>query len=211
MSKGSQLPKKYRVDQLVGSQSMASLAAKLQAIQRTTNCNAFIVVSPSQLDGKTSVAVSLAIEYAHSGSKVALVQANPFETENYFDVATGEGLADLLAVPIEAASTTSAFQTTNVEGLQFLPFGTVDGQALTGDQISRFPRLLELLDSEFDLVLFDGPAMDEGSVGTALSLSVGAALIVVRRNHSKTPDADAMADTFKSIDVDVVGVVSLEG
>ncbi|MFD1393852.1 AAA family ATPase [Lacticaseibacillus jixianensis] len=210
MSKQFTLPKRYTVQSLSESKSISTLTAKILKLQAELDLKSFTIVSASQGDGKTAVVSSLAMNYASTGRKVLIINANPFEVANFFDVPSQKSLTDLLSGSIPTRSSIEEATSKVPETLIDVINGPQDPSALVNvDAKERMHELLTVVESTYDLILFDGPAFDEGASALALTGLVGNVLVVLRRDFSKVQAVDAMMTDLKGIDVNALGSVVL--
>ncbi|MFD1440913.1 AAA family ATPase [Lacticaseibacillus hegangensis] len=208
MRKQSKLPRQYDTEVLSQSQRMSALTAKLLQIQKQTGIKALAVLSATQYDGKTAVTSSLAINYANSGRKVLLINANPFDEVSALGGGSKGGLSDFLTK--EKAELADFISKTQYEGLE-----TISGNqnALVFNNVSArasIDRLLQTVNDEYDLILFDGPATDEGPDGLALADLIKTVLVVLRRDHSKISAVDTMMSDLIDTGANVIGSIVID-
>jgi capsular exopolysaccharide synthesis family protein len=141
-----------------------------------------IVTSPSAGDGKSTVAVNLAISYSQRGDRVLLIDANVRKPilKDLFDVEASPGLTEVLAHHIDLSE---AIQELGIENLSLLPIGAIPDQDLLDSQ--AMSDVLEQAGELYDLIIFDCPAvLDKSDVCVLASKCDGAILIMnSRRTH----------------------------
>jgi Mrp family chromosome partitioning ATPase len=151
------------------------------------------VTSPMPGEGKSTVAVSLAIAAAQSGLKTALIDANVRRPvlHDYFQLANTHGLLDSIQALAQDSSNTLPLVETPISRLHVLPVGVVDGkQAEDGWEeplrIDGLQPLWAMLRQHMDMIIVDGPALlhDTNSVNL-LGLGDATVLVIDAQNgHS---------------------------
>ncbi|WP_203662658.1 hypothetical protein [Lacticaseibacillus sp. 53-4] len=210
MAKTSDFPSKYSIDNLVGSQSISALNSKLHVMQQEKGKTAILIVSPTEFDGKTNVATSLAIDAARGGRRVLLIAANPYDQSNYFRVDNDYGLSDLVEEEDYQAWIDKSVKSTTEDNLSMITVGTASPTDFDANGlVMPLSETLSVLAKHYDLILVDGPAMFEGNLGIKLSSAVKNVVIVLRQNHSKMQAADKMLADFRQTGVQVLGTVAL--
>jgi polysaccharide biosynthesis transport protein len=188
------------------AESCRLLWARLRFATRDHPLRTLLVTSSAPGDGKTLVAVNLAVAAAESGARVVLVDANfrhPSLHEVFHTRAT-LGLASLLSddqrpvAPVLAA--------TPISGLWLLPAGAPP--ARTGDWLvgrcmrQRLAALQELA----DLVIVDSPPVVAASdVAVLTALTDGTLLVVDAR--ARAAQVTAAIASLRSADGLLVGAV----
>ncbi|NLB80053.1 MAG: CpsD/CapB family tyrosine-protein kinase [Clostridiaceae bacterium] len=168
------------------------------------NCKRIIVTSAMQGDGKTTIAINLALMFAKTGSKVLLIDADlrlPM-VNSYLDIANGKGLSNIL------------IGQSNVEDVIVKKFGI---DIITAGGIP--PNPAELLDSDAmrDLIYklsdnYDYIFIDTPPVGimidamSALKVAHGVVL-VVRQNYTLHKAVQAAVETLEFAKAKIFGFI----
>ncbi|MGE5611103.1 MAG: polysaccharide biosynthesis tyrosine autokinase [Bacillota bacterium] len=155
------IPRMQQLKRAKGDQSRSLVAEEFRLIrtqllfdpeisQHKTIC----VTSPSAGDGKTSLAVNLAIALAKTGRRVLLVDGDLRKPDIHriFNVPEVPGLAELL---LRSAEPATAIRKTDIEHLDILPAGLP--MARPCELLSRpeTPALIETLDGMYDQIIID--------------------------------------------------------
>lgn len=185
-------------DAFGGLRTAVLFAARENAATRT-----LLVTSARPGDGKTTVAVNLALSLARLGGRVLLVDADTRRptTHHYFGVSRDHGLSEFLS---GEASWTSLALRDVAPGLDLLPAGrpvAAPAEALSSE---RPLALLEEARGEYDFIVVDSPAMHINASDTRLLAPlVDGIVVVVRSGTTPRPLVEAMLRQLPN----VVGVV----
>jgi capsular exopolysaccharide synthesis family protein len=167
---------------------------------------AVLVTSPGRFEGRTSVVANLGTAYARAGVATLVVDAD----------LRRPGLSALLDLPVESGGLTavlegrvSAYEATvetRVHGMRALPAGPAP------------PDPLELLASERattahhdaaddEIVIVDGPALQETEGAGLIASSADAVLVVVRVGHTSVPALEAAVEELRQLTAAPIGIV----
>ncbi len=142
-----------------------------------------VVTSSIAAEGKSFIAVNLAILLAEAGYKVGVVDADIRKSQlrTKFGLKTEDENPDgLLQYLAGKANINDVIYSTNYKGLYFVPvFRTAVNPALLF-QSERFPALLNSLSEQLDYVIVDTPPMANISDGDLIASHCDGALLVVR-------------------------------
>ena len=167
------------------------------------------VVSPGTGDGRTYLAANLAVTLSQLGERVLLVDADlrAPRLHEVFGLANVTGLSSLLAgLELHAAPQS----VTGLERLSVLTAGPIPPnpqELLAG---SAFARVLEPLQQEFDVILFDTSPGAPYADADAVSRVARAALMVVRQHVTQMDQAKAFALRLRDARTELVGSVLAE-
>lgn len=170
------------------------------------------IVSPGPQDGKTTVAVGLAVAAARAGKRVVLVDADLRRPEicARLGINPAIGLGAVLAGEHQLSDVLIDHPVEASDGgrLLVLPAGPPppNPSALLSSQEMR--ALLRNLEEQADLVIIDTPAAL--AVGDALPLlqSVSGVVVIVRMNHSSRAAVGRLQKVIASASGTVVGAVA---
>ena len=158
-------------------------------------------------EGKTSVAVNLAVVAAQAGLRTVLVEADlrrPAVAE-LLRLDPTQGLSDVLSG--KATARDLLCEVDGVPDLMVLPAGADNGTPAELLASPRLDELIETLRNESDLVVVDGP----GVLGVADALEVArdadTIVLAVRQGTSQSKQVAAALQRLHQINVPVSGVV----
>jgi capsular exopolysaccharide synthesis family protein len=187
----------------------AVVASVILAGENGSRPRVVVVSSPHAGEGKTTVAVNLAIALSQIDQRVLLIDGDLRRPSLHqiFHLDNRSGLSDILGGRAHAWAPNGTVDATHVPGLYVLPAGG------SPDQASRMlysPRLAELLRAvrvQFDTVLIDTPpvlSMPDARVVARLADSV---VLVVRANRTTREAASIACQRFADDGTLVLGAV----
>jgi capsular exopolysaccharide synthesis family protein len=171
------------------------LAATLLRAQGERQLKSVIVTAPSPGDGKSHVAVNLALTLADSYQRrVLLIDADLRRPTLHllFSVPNTRGLSEALKEKTDDKVTAVQVNKT----LTLLPAGRPDPDPLGGLSSGRMKRLVANAASQFDWVIIDSPPVGVLADADLVAEAVDGAILVVRAGVTRYPDLAAAADTL---------------
>jgi capsular exopolysaccharide synthesis family protein len=169
-----------------------------------------LIASPSEGEGRTTIASNLAISLAQAGRRVLLIDAdlrNPMQ-DRMFRVEDAGGLGDLLGAgtfnPDEAARN---IQQTLVPNLEILTSG---GKRTNSAELFNSRVLTELLHwvgKEFDNVIIDTPPSRTDTDARIIASSCDATLLVLCRGKHNRNVVAQTCDDLVNVGARIFGVV----
>ncbi len=169
------------------------------------------VCSPSPRDGRTSVAIGLAQSLADTNAMVLLIEADMhrpnISRELRFDPVFG--LGDLLLGKANLAATINKTSNRNlyvITAVNNVNMNSIDVCDLLDSDV--FTELLKAVESQFDYVIIDTPAIELLPDAAAVAGKVDGCLIVAQYGHTRTDMMKYAIDVFDSLDSEVIGIVT---
>ena len=169
------------------------------------------VCSPSPRDGRTSVAIGLAQSLADTNAMVLLIEADMhrpnISRELRFDPVFG--LGDLLLGKANLAATINKTSNRNlyvITAVNNVNMNSIDVCDLLDSDV--FTELLRAVESQFDYVIIDTPAIELLPDAAAVAGKVDGCLIVAQYGHTRTDMMKYAIDVFDSLDSEVIGIVT---
>ncbi|MBW0001653.1 MAG: polysaccharide biosynthesis tyrosine autokinase [Verrucomicrobia bacterium] len=171
---------------------------------RDRRCIAVTSAFPNE--GKSTIAVNMAIALAATNSRVLLIDADlrRGKLHQLLKVKTGPGFSDLL---MRKSSVQQSIHTTRMQNLMLLPSG--NRVPNVSEQIfrSNFDRTLDELCRQFDYVILDTPPVLATDDGPTMAAKAEWALFVVRLRHSRPRETEKALEELRMRQVEVPGVV----
>ena len=169
------------------------------------------VCSPSPRDGRTSVAIGLAQSLADTNAMVLLIEADMhrpnISRELRFDPVFG--LGDLLLGKANLAATINKTSNRNlyvITAVNNVNMNSIDVCDLLDSDV--FSELIKAVESQFDYVIIDTPAIELLPDAAAVAGKVDGCLIVAQYGHTRTDMMKYAIDVFDSLDSEVIGIVT---
>ena len=167
---------------------------------------ALAVISAASGDGKTYCACNLAVTLAQLGGRTLLVDGDmrsPRVHES-FRLSNQAGLSGILS---GRADKQVIQQVVGIPSLFVLPVGTTPPNPLELVERPAFGLLIRELVSKFDHVVVDTPAADLGADAAVIASKCGAALVIARKNQSRTDALRELVASLQGAPVKLAGVV----
>lgn len=188
------------------SESYRGIRTNLQFANVDSNIKSLIVTSAVPNEGKTTTAANLAIVMAQSGMKVAVVDADLRKPSQHkiFGIPAKSGLMNALfnegVSPLRFAAQGS------IPNLSVIPCGKrpPNPSEIIGSQ--RMRNLVQQLQQEVDIVIFDAPPLLAVTDAQILATQVDGVLLVVKQGTEKGAVARA-AESLEQVNARLLGMV----
>lgn len=188
------------------SESYRGIRTNLQFANVDSNITSLIVTSAVPNEGKTTTAANLAIVMAQSGMKVAVVDADLRKPSQHkiFGIPAKTGLMNALfndgISPLRFAAQGS------IPNLSVIPCGKrpPNPSEIIGSQ--RMRNLVQQLQQEVDIVIFDAPPLLAVTDAQILATQVDGVLLVVKQGTEKGAVARA-AESLEQVNARLLGMV----
>jgi capsular exopolysaccharide synthesis family protein len=165
------------------------------------------ITSPRQGDGKSTIALNVAISMAQLNARVLIIDADlrrpTLHTKLGF--ANGRGLSDVL---VGVCTLDAAVRESGHPGVLTLTSGTRSPNPVALLQGETFDRLLATARDQFDFVIIDAPALGPIIDGVILAMKADGAVLVVSATNTDGRAANSALDKLASVSaVNLIGVV----
>lgn len=182
------------------------IRTNLQFLDVDNHARTIVITSSLPGEGKTTVAVNLAVVLAQSGARVALVEADlrrPRVTR-YLGMISGAGLSNVLAGTAEYHELTQPYRDGNLSVLAAGPMPPNPSEMLGSKQMRA---LLAQARQENDYVLIDAPPLLPVTDAAVLSVIADGAIIIARHGVTTRSQLAQAAENLHRIDAKLLGVV----
>ena len=168
------------------AESFRGLRASVEHVRSRDGISTFVITAMAPRQGASLVAANLALAIADTATTVVVVDANlqaPHQAE-IFDVDAGPGLTDLLTTKISLDEVIAAGPSENI---WVVPIGSRRAKSADLLATPRMRALIAELQSRFDVVIIDTPAISTATDATVLGSSGAATLLVVAEGTATRP------------------------
>ena len=166
------------------------------------------VLSSGAGEGKSFTIANLAYVYAQQGGRVLVVDSDLRRpgVHNYLGVSNDRGLADYLAGTKTVPEVIQATGTPNISVIA-AGSGSAANQALPLLTSRRMAELIEQVNQQFDVVLYDTPPVLGVSDAAIMAREVGLALLVVQHRRYPRNMAQRAVQVIQNAGGKLLGVV----
>lgn len=166
-----------------------------------------IVTSPNSREGKSTTAANLGVVVAQAGNSVILVDADLRRAalHRFFSLPSKEGLTNALMQ--DELQVNGWLQETEVENLRVMTSGPLppDPADLLGSK--KMQHLIECLEREADLIIFDTPPTLPVSDTAVLALEADAVLLVVEAGRTRRGALRRSMESLNRAGANILGAV----
>jgi capsular exopolysaccharide synthesis family protein len=189
------------------SESYRSLRTNITYASSDQKIKSMIVSSPQPGEGKSTTVANLAIAFAQLRKRTLLIDADlrkPVQ-HNVFDQPRGPGLSEYLVG--EVAEFDSIIKSTKIENLSVVTAGGLppNPSELLGSE--RMGKLVDRLEGEWDMVLFDSPPIVAVTDSSMISAEIDALVMVVKAGQTDRAAVDRALDTISNVRSPLIGVI----
>jgi receptor protein-tyrosine kinase len=188
------------------AEAYRQIRTNLQFVDVDDPARTIVVTSSLPGEGKTTVAVNLAVVLAQSGARVALIEADlrrPRVTR-YLGVISGAGLSNVLA---GAARYEEVVQSIGEGHLSVLAAGPMPPYPSEMLGSKHMQALLQEIRETNDYVIIDAPPLLPVTDGAVLSKAADGALLVARHGTTTRAQLEQAVGALENIDAKLLGVV----
>lgn len=189
------------------AEAFRSLRTAMGKIDRKEGPGASIVVTSSLLgEGKTTVAVNLALAFAQTGKRVAYVDANFRKEGNKTPRLrqAGQGLTDVIR---GARTINEVLAPLGRSPLLVMPSGERPPNPSELLSSPRMGKIVGELADQHDLVIYDSPAIGEVTDAATLMGWADGAILVVRAGHVRRREVAVALQNLQQAESAMIGLV----
>lgn len=166
---------------------------------------ALAVTSPGRNEGRSWMVANLAIVFSQLGERTLVIDADLRQPQQHklFKLSGDYGLSDLIAgrADLTVINRIPAFR-----DLSVLPAGTVPPNPV--ELLSRgLKNQLEQIESEYDVILIDTPAVEQGIDAQIIAGHCGGAMLLARQDMTRVKDVKALKDALRESGTQCLGAI----
>ena len=182
-------------DRQASDGSQAEGTAAEASASSTRSSQVIVVSSPTDNEGKSSVATCLGAVSAMLGRRTLIVEADPQNPvqHTYLQVEQQPGLTDLIS---QVASLADVLKLTTIGRLSVLPYGQMLNRPSTVTESPSMRALLNRLGRDYDLVIIDTAPADRSADAATVGQLTDGLLLVTRPGY--TPRS-VLAETVQQL------------
>jgi chain length determinant protein tyrosine kinase EpsG len=164
------------------------------------------ITSPDRHEGRSWIAANLAVAFAQMGERTLLIDADMRNAQQhrYFNLDNSLGLSALLT---GRAGISTVVRVNPELRLFVLPAGNAPPNPQELLSRSIFAEVIRRCASQYDLVLIDTPAAAETSDAQVIAGKAGAAVMIARRNLSRSGRLISATQRLRTAGVNIVGCI----
>lgn len=181
----------------------------LRWLENESKSKTLTVLSAQRGEGRSFVAANLAVSFSQLGYRTLLIDTDLRHPtlHEYFNVSNRRGLSSLLQ---GQGDSTCVVHIPEIRNLSFLPSGPMAPNPQELLLQNRFCKILDELDSHFDLLILDTPAALVYSDAAAVSTRTGASIVVTRIGQTKVEHLRQLSESLSSTNTNSIGSVLLD-
>ena len=194
------------------TESFRQLRTNIQYLKTDLPSKAILITSALPEEGKTFTSLNLAISFAQSGMRVALIEADMRRPKlaKYLGVdKESPGLSELLAstgpITVDAVSDITLHK--EAEKIDFVSSGKIPANPAELLNSSRLEKLIDTLRKSHDYVLIDCPPALPVADASIIATRVDGVLIVTKAGVTRMNEFHGVKDSLVKVGARVFGAV----
>ena len=186
-----------------------SLRTNLEFLSSAGNCKTILITSSVPEEGKTNVAVNLAMTIAASGKRVVLVDCDlrKATTSRYLRIPRNHaGLTNIITSKDEGALAAALVRVKD-SGITVLTAGTIPPNPAELLSAPMTEKIFASLQKAFDYVIVDTPPVSLVTDAAVLCRMADGVLLVVRPGVTTIQSAQLSKKNLEAVNAHILGVV----
>ena len=187
------------------TESFRLLQSNLEFFQAYNSAKTILVTSPMQGNGKTTVAVNLALSLAISGQKTVIVDSDMRRpaVHTALDLEKSPGLSDIIRSKKKTVDVTRSMKDTRIE---VITAGDVPPNVTEVVGSKRIAEILNGLKDDFEVIIVDAPPLVISDSYT-LASKVDGVILVLEPGQTREEQARVIKEQLNRAGARVIGVV----
>lgn len=196
------------------SEVFRTLRTNLQYMKKNKACQTLVITSTVQGEGKSFISSNLAVTFAQASKKTLIIDADMRRPRQHtiFGIDMYPGLSNYLSgVNLSRnrheISIEECVYKTKIDNLYLMPSGNIPPNPSELLQSRKLNTLLDELEPNFDIIIFDGAPCLLVTDSTIISRVVDATIIVASQNKTKMDDLREAKRRINHVGGKIAGVV----
>lgn len=178
---------------------------QINFVIKNSGLKKILITSSVECEGKTITAINLGISLAQSGQKILLIDADmrKASVEKYLGISieNDSGLTDYLNGKADRVCIHSNLS------VDYLFAGATQDDPNNLLISSKFSKLLNELETKYDIILLDSPPVMAVSDAINISQFCDGVILVVRHNYTKKDDVKRTKQRLEQVGAHMIGTV----
>ena len=191
------------------TEAYKSLRTNLEFLSASGNCKTILITSSVPEEGKTNVAINLAITLAGSGKRVVLVDCDMRKStvSRYMRIPRGHAGLTNVITSRDVSTLSTALVRMKETGITILPVGTIPPNPAELLAAAITEKIFGALQNAFDYVIVDTPPVSVVTDAAVLCRVADGVLLVVRPGVTTIQGAQLSKKNLEAVNAHILGVV----
>lgn len=196
----------YSNPESIISEQFRTIRTNIHFLNEAEKNNLFVVSSPGQSEGKSTIIANTAISIAQQKEKVLLIDGNLRNPSIHqlFKVSNEIGLTDVLS---DKTPFCEAITKCNIDNLDLLTSGPIPLDPAELLESEKMKELLSHVKPLYDLILVDSPSVLEVTDTKVLANMCDGVILVVQKAKTKLEAAQESKKVLEFAKAPLVGVI----
>jgi len=183
-----------------------NIRTNIMFLSREKHAKSFLVTSHGPQEGKSTVAINLAITMAQSGLKTIIVDTDMRRPRIHksFEQPNDTGLCNAI---LDECHISELIRKTGILNLDFLACGPIPPNPAELLHGKKFTEVLNTLKATYDRIILDSPPVGPVTDAVILGTMADGVILVIQANKSTIPEARGMRDRLLNVQARILGVV----
>lgn len=166
----------------------------------------FVICGCEAGDGSTTTAINLAASFALAGLKTVLIDGDMRKKKafKHLNETTGNGLSNYLR---GICQLDEIIYETTTDNLSYIPCGELITNPLRTLCSTKMVELKKELESEFDFIIFDMPAINAAMDAKVIAVKADAVILVSSMNKTSKKGLISAANTLTDESINLIGTI----